>query len=436
MLVLAAWARGPEYDEAYSIFLTAGHARPAWPLGVFTAGSVRWLYAGHAGFGQIARDLRQGDVHPPLYFWALELWRRAAGPGWFTARLLSVGFALAGLLGLSRIARFCRLPVWPVLAMALLSYGFAYTGGLARPFALAQALNIAGVAWALRAAREGRAAWALAAGAAFGAAAFADYLAAFTGATMLAWLCWRRWRLAVFSVLAMLPFLAACLWFVIAQHGTRGGQFAPFAWPTALAALARDGGAALFGGLPLYAGAAGPLVAALLLLLLLVCLAFAVRGAAGRGFLLLAAATPGGLLALGVLFRTTPIEIRYLSLALPWVALAVAPALPRGLLAFLLAVQALAIAGLILAPATMQPHRRAAHLAAAWPGAVVALPYGNDGVGIPGAFIAASPGFTRILLLRPGDAPPPGAVRVAIRADQESRAVAAAMNCPGLVCGP
>jgi len=67
---------------------------------------------------------------------------------------------------------------------------------------------------------------------------------------------------------------------------------------------------------------------------------------------------------------------------------------------------------------------------------VVVLPYGNDGVGVPGPFIAAAPDAMRILLLRPGDAPPPGSVRVAIRADASSHAVAAQMGCAALVCGP
>ncbi|MGE4481342.1 hypothetical protein [Acidocella sp.] len=432
---MAAWLRGPEYDEAYSIFLTAGHARPAWPEGVFTAGSVRWLYDGHAGFLEIARALRQGDVHPPLYFWALELWRRMAGPGWFSARLLSVIFTLAGLYGLGRIARLCRLPAGPVLAMALLSYGFAYTGILARPYALAQALDIGGVLLALRAA-DGPARLALAAGLLFGAAALTDYLALFTGAAMLSWLGWRAWRKAALALVAMAPFLAVCGWFLRAQYGARAGQFAPFNWGTALAGLARDGGGAVFGGLPLYAGLAMKPVACLLLALFLACLFHAVKSGRGRGFLLLGAATPLGLLALGGVFHNTPIEIRYLALSLPWLALAVAPALPRRLLALLLAVQALAVAGLMLAPATMQPQGRAARLAAAWPRAVVALPYGNDGVGVPGPFIAAAPGDMRILLLRPGVAVPAGAVRVNIGADAQSRAVAARLGCARLVCGP
>lgn len=408
---------------------------------MFTAGSVRWLYDGHAGLGRIAAGLRQGDVHPPLYFWVLEVWRQGVGPSWFAARLLSVLFTLAGLYGLSRIARLCRLPAWPVLAMALLSYGFIYTGILARPFALAQALNIAGVACALRAAHGRRVSWAWLAGAAFGAAAFTDYLAVFTGAAMLAWLCGRRgWR-ALPALAAMLPFLAVCFWFFLAQHSARDGQFAPFAWNPALLEIMRDGGAALFGGLPLYAGmalsgAAGGAMAACLALLFLAALACAVRTRQGRGFLLLAAATPAGLLALGVAFRNTPIEIRYLAFALPWVALAFAPVLPRLPLGLWLGAQAAAVAGLIFAPATMQPQGRAAHLAAGFPGALVALPYGNDGVGLPGPFIAAAPDAMRLILLRPGDDIPPGAVRVAIQADARSRAVAAAMACPTLVCGP
>src|SRR5579871_6272908 len=102
LLTALAWLRALEYDEAYTIFLTAGHARPDWPSGVFTVGSVRHFYAGHAGFAQIAHDLRTGDVHPPLYFWCVDLWRRLVGPSWFAARLFSVLCALASLLLLAR----------------------------------------------------------------------------------------------------------------------------------------------------------------------------------------------------------------------------------------------------------------------------------------------------------------------------------------------
>uniref|UniRef100_UPI002613439E glycosyltransferase family 39 protein n=1 Tax=Acidocella sp. TaxID=50710 RepID=UPI002613439E len=317
---------------------------------MFTAGAARGLYAGQAGLGRILLDLRRLDVHPPLYFWALEIWRRLLGPGWFTARLLSAGVTLAGLYGLACIARRLRVAAGPVLAMALLSYGFCYTAILARPYALAGALNIAGVGLALAAAEEGRRGPAWAAGLCLGAACFSEYLAVFTGVAALLWLGWRRPGQAARALAAMLPWLAACGWVFLGQRDSRQGQFAPFSWHAALAALARDGGAALFGGLPLYAGAWRGAVAALLGLLALLGLALALRRRQSRGFLALAAATPAGLLALGLVFRATPIEIRYLAFALPWLALALAPALPPWPRALWLGAQALAVAGLVLAP--------------------------------------------------------------------------------------
>src|SRR3954447_25031715 len=103
VLTAAAWLRGAEYDEQYTLFLTAGTARPIWPDGVFPAGAIAAAQAGHATLAQIARDLRATDVHPPLYFWAVSLWRAAFGPGLFA---VLCGVASLGLVGV--IARQCR----------------------------------------------------------------------------------------------------------------------------------------------------------------------------------------------------------------------------------------------------------------------------------------------------------------------------------------
>jgi hypothetical protein len=401
LLTLAAYLRTPEYDEAYSLFLTAGHARPAWPAGVFTAGSVRGLFSGQVGFAAIAADLKALDVHPPLYFWALELWRRWVGPSWFAARMLSVSFSVAALALVGRIAALTARPVLPSMALTLLSYGFAYTGILARNFALAQALVLLGVAALLSATRRKRVDRALAGGLALGAASFTNYLASFSGAAMLLWLALRREGRPLLAPAAAgfgLFLLPLDLPFFFAQRAARPGQFAPFSWAHALGLLIRDAGAAWFGGLPLYAGAAGPLVALLLLLLFATCLAAAWAQKSSL-FLLLAAAPPAGLVLLGLIFGNTPIEIRYLSFSLPFLALFLAP-LRCWFLVPLLAAQGLAVAGLIGAPATMQPQAFAARMAARQPGALALVPFGNDGVGVPGPFIAAAPDRQRIELLR------------------------------------
>jgi hypothetical protein len=72
-----------------------------------------------------------------------------------------------------------------------------------------------------------------------------------------------------------------------------------------------------------------------------------------------------------------------------------------------LAVQLCGIIGLIFAHATMQPQARAARQIARleMPKALILLPFGNDGVGVPGPFIAAAPGNFNIELIRPDTRP-------------------------------
>ena len=100
VLISAAWMRGAEYDEQYTLFLTAGMGRPDWPDDAFPAGDIQRLQAGHVGFAAIAHDLRATDVHPPLYFWSVAAWRTLIGDSLFAARLASVLFSLAALLAL------------------------------------------------------------------------------------------------------------------------------------------------------------------------------------------------------------------------------------------------------------------------------------------------------------------------------------------------
>jgi hypothetical protein len=443
LLTLAADLRPPEYDEAYSIFLTAGDPRPAWPQGVFHPADVKTFYQGTPSPAKIARDLRTGDVHPPLYFWALEYWRRLTGPSWFAARMLSVLCSVAALSALAWLATLAEIPAATTILITVLSYGFAYTGIVARGFALAQLLNILGMALTLKASKTSSPAYAFAAGLSFGAAGFTNDLAIFIGAATLFWLsltsrpslrasfegCVRSTRSnpssktsnhptlpvhptksqAAFTALGLAIFLPPIAYFFKAQHNSRIGQFTAFAPAHAFFRLAIDSGAALFGGLPLFAGRAGPLVAAALLILAAICAAFTVKNWQPKLSLFAVAtlATPAGLLALGFIFNNTPIEIRYLAFSLPFLALLLAQTLPRRPLYLLLTCEACAIAGLMFAPATMQPQAIAArHLSAfETPATLILLPFGNDGVGIPGPFIATSPAAARLELIKPATFP-------------------------------
>ena len=441
ILLAVAWGRSGEYDEYYSVFLIAGDPRPPWPFVPFTVAAARGFYHGHASPWAIAAALRRGDVHPPLYFWMLAAWRDLVGMGLFRLRLLSVLLSLAALTVLARIARrIGASPVWAIIA-TVLCYGFAYTGVVARNFALADFLVLAGTALLIEAEMRPSPARALAGGFALGAACFSNYLASFTTILMLAWFIAATWRQPgqwLAAVLGAASFIPAGLWFFIAQAETRHGQFRPFDLTNTLAALARDQAGAILGALPRYAPHAARLAIEVPLAVLLAGLAvLAIRHgksiAPNYRTLVLAGilAPPLGLLALGIIFDNTPIEVRYFWLGLPYIGLAMATLSPR-LLALPVAVQAAAIIGLAAAPQTMQPGSRMAAAAAraAGTGGLAIVPFGNDGVGVPGPFAAAAPPALHVLVARQAKTAPalasayPRIAIAEIAVDASSRALA------------
>jgi Dolichyl-phosphate-mannose-protein mannosyltransferase len=443
VLTASAWLRGAEYDEEYTLFLTAGSARPEWPDTAFPAGAVAIVQSGHATLAGIATDLRATDVHPPLYFWAVSLWREAFGPSLFAARMLSVLCGLVSLSLIGAIARRCAITPGVAMLLTLGCYGFVYTNSVARGFAAAQMLMLCGVALLL-----GRRP--LLAGLCLGAACCCNYLAAFVAVAVMAASC--PWV----APLTAVPFLALDFWFFAAQHGARPGQFPPFeVWPSLLR-LAEYQIASVFGGLPLYVDGGSRIAVGAIVGLMSVALVLYVSrarplnaGPAIRLVLAAAVATPIGLLLLGAVFDNTPIELRYLSFGLPFIALLIAwawralscrgqpghphlavlraapsrvtrliPGSSSGtiktqtrawrefvlslLLPVILAIQLASIAGLLLSPRTMQPARAAATAAARLAGdGIVLLPRGNDGVGIVGAFGIESPPGLPILLVSP-----------------------------------
>jgi Dolichyl-phosphate-mannose-protein mannosyltransferase len=436
VLMSAAWMRGAEYDEQYTLFLTAGVTRPDWPAGVFAAGEVRRLQAGHAGFVSIARDLRATDVHPPLYFWTVAEWRTLFGDSLFAARLASVMFSVAALCMVAAIARLSGVPAVMAVLLTTGCYGFVYTGVIARGFALAQLLTLSGVAVLLCAERRASGRIALAAGILLGAATFSNYLAAFVGCAALLWCARARNnplpvglatpsatsmptryhpRLAMAAGLGFAVWLPANLWFFLAQRQSRVGQFAPFDAASAAMQLARYFTANVLGGLPLYvSGLASQLVAAALVLLLVALTGLTIwqwRAIATPGPRLLlamgAAATPLGLLLLGIVFNSIPIELRYLAFATPFIGLLLAGALAtlprragRTLRTFVLAIQTLSLVGMVTRQETMQPARATAVAASASVGdGVVLVPHGNDGVGIVGAFAIEAPPTLPLLVI-------------------------------------
>lgn len=465
VLTAAAVLRSTEYDENYSIFVTGGDARPAWPTTVFTPAEARAPFEARTGLVDIARLLRETDVHPPLYFWALAAWRQVTGDGLLALRAFSILFSTGAVAVWMAAAWRAGLPPLAVGVATTLAYGFGYTGHLARGFALAHLLVALTVLAAIEASRRsGRAVaptgrappgtgsltWTATAGLAAGLASFTNYLAVFPVAAVLAWLVlappgwnapsWNApaWGARVKLALAAgLPFTFVQfgnIYFYRAQAGSRPEQFEPFSLLPAVLRLGQFNAANLFGALPLYVadGVWWAAVAGLVVLLpVAAALAIALRWRAlgpTRWLWLMGFLAPSaGLLALGAAFGNTPVELRYLAFAAPFAAALAAggaaawagrapeagpvpgsghpsaAALGFGLL---LAVQATGTLGMALHPATQQTYRHAIVAVAPLlgPETLLLVPFGNDGVGLVGSVLQEAPASQPLLVVRLADA--------------------------------
>jgi hypothetical protein len=412
LLVSIAWLRGAEYDEQYTLFLTGRAARPVWSADLTTADEIRRMQVPEAGLSAIARDLRATDVHPPLYFWTVSKWRRLVGGSLFAARMASVLCSIATLCLVAWIARATEIPPVPAVLLTIGCYGFAYTGTVARGFALAQLFNVAGIALLLN--EEERPNRALIAGALLGAATFTNYLAAWVGCAALLHTLHRRPVVIGATYLGFILWLPLDMWFFVAQRQSRPDQFPPFGMIPVMTRLAQYSVANVFGGLPLYAeGFARACIAAAVCALSLVGIGALVwrwqyiATSEARSLLTMCAVAPLlGPLLLGLMFANSPIELRYLAFATPFIALLLAATMPRWLRHLTLAVQAVALVGLMTRQETMQPARAAAQAAVPFvDDGVVLLPRGNDGVGIVGAFADEVPDATGILIIAPDTSP-------------------------------
>ena len=81
--VAGIFVQGIEYGETISLLIVSGHSLPDWPEGPFPADAMKSLFRDRARLGSLLRDVRDHDVHPPLYH--LTLWRfmsRRSSSGW------------------------------------------------------------------------------------------------------------------------------------------------------------------------------------------------------------------------------------------------------------------------------------------------------------------------------------------------------------------
>lgn len=206
------------YDEAITLLTTSGHAQVDWQQGLMQ-------FQPTANLRKILFDLRNQDVHPPLYFCSLAIWRVAFGASLEAARSFSALFIVAMLALLFRLARQMGVrPAWvPVAIYAACSAGTWYAYD-ARPYAMATFLIVLAQYLAYRRSR-----WS----GVCAAAAFAThYFAVLCVAPVLALECMKRWKTDRKWVVSALLSFGLCsvplLWLLRVHMVARPNQYPGF----------------------------------------------------------------------------------------------------------------------------------------------------------------------------------------------------------------
>jgi hypothetical protein len=206
------------YDEAITLLTTSGHATPDWPLGLLQ-------FKPTANLVKILAQLYTDDVHPPLYFWTLAIWRVLFGGSLEVARWMSTLFALAtlGMLYRYSIEIGMRWPSLPVIIYAVSAVGLRYAYN-ARPYAMATFLIVLTLFLAHRKSR-----WT---GICAAACVATHYFAALCVAPIVAtecMLCWKtNRRCGLWTALSFIAFCAP-LTILVAHHmSARPHQFPVF----------------------------------------------------------------------------------------------------------------------------------------------------------------------------------------------------------------
>jgi hypothetical protein len=243
LVVLAAvrlpglFSRAIWYDEAITLLETAGNGAPEWPRIPAPASLAKEQFEGAPSLGWITLQLRYGDIHPPLYYWSLSLWRRGLGFSLETARAFSLLLSVSGALLLYLLLRAGRIPFpWiPTIVFGLTTFG-VHMGHEARAYAFALLFILAAALFAFLSVDTGiddkrrAAGLAALAGLCCGAALASNYLALFPVMAVLLWHLICAWRQSRW--LALLPSLIAAaiglllLTLFSNQLGARPHQFA------------------------------------------------------------------------------------------------------------------------------------------------------------------------------------------------------------------
>lgn len=233
------FSRAIWYDEAITLLETTGNARPSWPQKPVSASTAKKLFEGAPTLIKIAKDLRQTDIHPPVYYWLLSLWRRWISFSLENARAFSLVCSIGSILALYLILNAGKIkrPIIPSLIYAT-STNAVFFGHEARAYALASLMIGMGTLFAYLASevalrnKTHLAIYSTAMAICCGVAFQTNYLTLFSACIILLWFLICLWPASRFIAVVSL-LLAVSIWLIglpsfLKQLGMRTHQAVGF----------------------------------------------------------------------------------------------------------------------------------------------------------------------------------------------------------------
>lgn len=133
------FSRAIWYDEAITLLETAGHGGPSWPTNEPRPAYVaKKQFEGLPSLSKITDQLIRTDIHPPVYYWCLSMWRQWFGFSLETARSFSLICSLGTVLVFYLLLRVgqIRYPLIPAFIFGLSTSSIHYAHE-ARSYSLA-----------------------------------------------------------------------------------------------------------------------------------------------------------------------------------------------------------------------------------------------------------------------------------------------------------
>lgn len=153
---ISIFSRSIWRDEAITLMEMAGNSRKNFDRNPIHLSEKKDIFSGSNSFSGLTKDLFELDMHPPVYYYALKVWRAVFGQSLEAARFLSLLAMFLSILVFLKISLMYMDRKWAIatIAMYALSPLTIYMASEARNYAVAVFVGFLSLLFAIKSQQE------------------------------------------------------------------------------------------------------------------------------------------------------------------------------------------------------------------------------------------------------------------------------------------